>query len=131
MYSCFVSAFFDSMRSMVRTTISVPAGMLGVRTAVERETEPYDHFTQQFALNFPIYTDSTMSMAFAHFAKTVGIPTGLPTTAVRDEHGLVRFFLEPGDFRDTRQELGWAVDAVLGSASRATPPAPSKKTKGS
>ena len=89
----------------------------GVRTAVERENEPFDDFMQKFALNFPVYSDSTMSMAFAAFAKAAGIPLNLPTVAVIDAQNRVRFFLEPGDDRDTQTELGWVVERAL------TPPA--------
>ena len=87
--------------------------VLGVRTAVEKESETYDAFKAAISPNFPIFTDATLSLAFSHFARATGVPAALPTTAVLDEHGVVRFFLEPGDFRDTQAELTWAVESLL------------------
>lgn len=87
--------------------------VVGVRTAVEKENEPYEAFKAAVGPNFPIYTDANLSLAFSAFAKATGVPAGLPTTAVIDERGAPRFFLEPGDFRDTQSELGWAVESLL------------------
>ena len=87
--------------------------VLGVRTAIEKESETYDSFKSAVAPNFPIFTDATLSLAFSHFAKAAGVPAALPTTAVLDDQGVVRFFLEPGDFRDTQAELTWAVESLL------------------
>jgi thiol-disulfide isomerase/thioredoxin len=124
-----VRTFVESLPKDVRDKVQV----VGVRTAVERESESFEDFNRALQPNFPIFTDSTMSMAFAHFAKTVGVPTALPTTAVIDEQGKVRFFIEPGDWRDTAQELSWAVNAVLSPprAPAAMPPGPipAKKDK--
>jgi hypothetical protein len=54
-----------------------------------------------------------MSLSFARFAKAAGITPGLPTLAVLDRGGVLRYLLEPGDYRDTAQELRWAVESLL------------------
>jgi len=87
--------------------------VLGIRTAVEKETEPYDSFVKQFAPNFTVWTDATMALAFSKFAKSQGISAGLPTLAVIDRKGMVRYLLESGDYRDTERELTWAVESLL------------------
>ena len=106
-----VKAFVDLVNSRPEWRDRVR--VLGVRTAVEKEAEPYDTFRSAVSPNFPIFTDATLSLAFSHFAKTTGIPAALPTTAILDDQGSVRFFLEPGDFRDTKSELTWAVESLL------------------
>ncbi len=87
--------------------------VLGVRTGVERESEPYAAFRKRVPLSFPLFTDATMSLAFGKFARAHGTPAALPTLAVADAAGVVRYFLPSGDWRDTTLELQWAVDALL------------------
>lgn len=88
------------------------AQIIGIRTAVEREQEPYEAFARRHKLSFRVLTDSTMSMVFAQFARVTGLPTNLPTVAVLDAKGVLRFVLESGDYKDTANELGWAVSAL-------------------
>ena len=90
--------------------------VLGVRTAVERETEPYESFLARYQPNFPIYTDATMSLAFARFAKATGIKPMLPTIALVDKDGVVRLLVESNPYRDTVQDLTWGVRAILDAA---------------
>lgn len=104
-----VKSFVEKLPVAWRNRVRV----LGIRTAVERENEPYAAFINAFNLNFPVYTDSTMSLAFVKFAKYAGISAGLPTLAVLDPQGGLRYILPPGDNRDTAQELTWVVDAEL------------------
>lgn len=87
--------------------------VIGVRTAIERETIAFDDFLKEFQPNFPIFSDPTMSLAFSKLAKAIGIRTLLPTTVVLDEAGIARLFVQSGAHRDTVQELTWAVEAVL------------------
>jgi hypothetical protein len=87
--------------------------VIGIRTAVERESEPWESFARRFAPTFPVWIDPVMSLAFAKFAKAQGLPTLLPTLAVIDTRGKVAYLLEAGDHRDTARELLWAVDDVL------------------
>lgn len=87
--------------------------VIGIRTAVERETQPFDAFIKEYAPNFPIYTDATMSNAFAAFANAYHRTPGLPTIAIVDDKNVVRYFLTPGDHNDTQQELIWLVEDVL------------------
>lgn len=122
-----IKEFVSSMES--RPELQGRFRVVGIRTAVERETEPYADFAAQFALNFPIWTDATMSMAFARFAKAESLTTSLPTTAVIDNKGNVRFLLEPGDHRDTKSELTWAVEAAAQAAPKTTAPHAGKKSK--
>lgn len=86
--------------------------VVGVRTAVEREREPYAEFARRHGVSFRVLTDATMSLAFSGFAKAAGIPPALPAVAVVDRAGDLRFVLSSGDWRDTARELEWAVAAV-------------------
>ncbi len=87
--------------------------VLGIRTAVEKERIPYATFLERTKPTFRILTDATFSMAFSRFAKTQGVRPELPTVAVLDSDGRVRYFLAPGDYRDTARELTWAVESLL------------------
>lgn len=89
------------------------ACVVGIRTAMEREQIPYEDFLSRFKPQFPIYFDPTMSLAFTRFARSLGIPMLLPTLAVVDQKGVVRFLLESGEFRDTEQEVMWALTDLL------------------
>jgi thiol-disulfide isomerase/thioredoxin len=87
--------------------------VVGVRTSVEREAEPYEEFLARHQPVFPIYTDPTLSLAFGSFCKSQGLKPALPTIAVVDTTGIVRFLLVAGDYQDTAQDLGWAVHSLL------------------
>ncbi len=89
--------------------------VLGIRTAVEREKEPYEDFEKRFRPNFPIYTDATMALNFAKFSRSQGLSGGLPTIAIIDGTGDVRFLLDTGDYSDVQRELEWAVGMLLAS----------------
>lgn len=86
--------------------------VIGVRTAVEREREPYADFVARHKPNFPIYTDATMALAYVGFLKSQQLPDGLPLVAVIDRRGIVRYVLPTGR-SDIAQELRWAVDDLL------------------
>ena len=92
--------------------------VVGLRTAIERETEPYPAFVAAIRPNFPIKTDATMSLAFARFARTYGIETALPTIAVLDDAGVARYVVSYRAHRDLAQDLRWAVADVLAGMSR-------------
>ena len=87
--------------------------LLGVRTAIEREQEPYSAFKERFKVNFPIYTDPAMSLVFQKFMQEHGKKPGLPTLAVVDAKGVVRYFIENGEHRNLEQELRWALESVI------------------
>lgn len=87
--------------------------VIGLRTAIEREKEPYDVFAQRYGLDFAVYTDPAMAIAFSQFAKAFGLAASLPTLAVLDEHGALRYVLETGAYKDTARDLTWAVDSLL------------------
>jgi thiol-disulfide isomerase/thioredoxin len=87
--------------------------LLGIRTSVEREIGPWEDFVARLKPAFPIWTDPTLSLAFAGFCKTQGLKPSLPTVAVVDTAGVVRFVLGAGDYQHTAQELTWAVQALL------------------
>jgi thiol-disulfide isomerase/thioredoxin len=88
--------------------------IIGVRTAVERDRIPYETYLAALEPVFPILTDSTWSLSFSQFARATGLPAELPTLTVLDERGVLRYVLEPGDYRDTGRELSWAVEDLLG-----------------
>lgn len=87
--------------------------ILGVRTSIEREAEPYEAFIARLQPAFPIWTDPTMSLAFASFCKHQGLKPALPTVAVVDTQGLVRYVLGSGDYQNSAQELFWALQSLL------------------
>lgn len=89
--------------------------LVGIRTAVERETEPWADFAARFALGFPVWTDATMSIALNDFARAHEVKPGLPTLVVVDERGVVRFFVPHGEYRDTARDLRWIIARVSGS----------------
>jgi thiol-disulfide isomerase/thioredoxin len=95
--------------------------LLAVRTAIEKETDAARAFWRGFAPNFAVYEDGDMSHAFSEFARATGRPTMLPTTAVIDSQGIVRYFVEPGLYRDIRAELGWATAAAAAAAGPTSP----------
>ena len=87
--------------------------LLGVRTAIEREQEPYSAFQKRFNLNFPIYTDPAMSLVFSKFMQSQGKKPALPTLALVDEQGVVRYFIENGEHRNLEEELTWALESMV------------------
>ncbi|MEZ4271885.1 MAG: TlpA disulfide reductase family protein [Myxococcota bacterium] len=95
-----------------RADLAASARVLGIRTAMEREVEPYDTFKQRFGVNFPIYNDAALSMAFSQFAKAMNIPAHIPIVCVLDDRGYIRLRLTNGIYRNTSQELLWALEAL-------------------
>ncbi|MEC9464798.1 MAG: TlpA disulfide reductase family protein, partial [Myxococcota bacterium] len=87
--------------------------IVGVRTAVEREKEPYPQFKTRFGLNFPIHVDPTLSLVFGKFCRDHERQPGLPTLAIVDQEGKVRYFIDSGEFRHLREDILWAVDSLL------------------
>ena len=87
--------------------------LLGVRTAIEREQEPYSAFKERHKVNFPIYTDPAMSLVFQKFMQDHGKKPGLPTLAVVDATGVVRYFIENGEHRSLEEQLLWALNSVV------------------
>ena len=83
-----------------------------MRTAIEREQEPYAAFQKRFNVNFPIYTDPAMSLVFQKFMQDQGKKPGLPTLAVVDAQGIVRYFMENGEYRNLEEELLWALESL-------------------
>ena len=57
-----------------------------------------------------------MSLTFAKFARTFSVPAGLPTVAVTNKKGEIRYLLPPGDYNDTARELLWAVQDILATS---------------
>lgn len=96
-----------------RPELNSQVRLVAVRTALERETEPYEVFTQRYKPAFPVLIDPVMALAFNKFARGVGMPPSLPLVAVVDKSGVVRYVLEHGDFRDVKQELVWALEDVV------------------
>ncbi|MEE8409180.1 MAG: TlpA disulfide reductase family protein [Myxococcota bacterium] len=107
-----INAFTESVRVLpaMRDRIRV----IGIRTAVERESIPYEAFVEKMKPNFTVWFDATMSLAFGKFARAHGVSTTLPTVAVIDENGVTRYMLGSGRYRDLRRELTWAVEDTLG-----------------
>jgi len=87
--------------------------VIGIRTSIERETEPYEAFVARLHPSFPVFTDATMSIGFSGFCRALGLRAALPMIAVLDDKGMVRFVLGAGDYKDTARELEWAVEALL------------------
>lgn len=87
--------------------------MVGIRTAIEREQEPYSAFEKRFNINFPIYTDPAMSLVFQKFMQTHSKKPALPTLAVVDAKGSVRYFIENGEHRKLEEELLWALESLV------------------
>ena len=87
--------------------------VVGIRTAIDKETQTYDQFMQEATPKFPIYSDQPNSSNFAAFAKEQNLPMALPCVAVIDRTGVIRYILEPGDWRDTERELAWAVESLM------------------
>ncbi len=93
-------------------TLKNKVRVLGVRTAIEREAEPYEAFQQRFKIGFPIYTDTAMSTSYQKVVQDAGLKGGFPTLIVTDEKGKLRFEMPAGEFRDTEKELEWAVKSL-------------------
>ncbi|RYF09967.1 MAG: redoxin domain-containing protein, partial [Deltaproteobacteria bacterium] len=87
--------------------------IIGIKTAQQRENAQARAFWGSFKHSFPVYEDAEMSRAFTAFAKDCGRPTVLPTTAIVDATGVVRFFIEPGLYKDIGSEVLWAAQATL------------------
>jgi thiol-disulfide isomerase/thioredoxin len=101
--------------------------VIGIRTSVERETEPYETFLARLQPHFPIYTDPSMSIAFAGFCKAVGIRSALPTVAILDTQGVVRFLLGGGDYKDTARLLDWIVESLVADGKANAKTSPTRK----
>ena len=87
--------------------------LIAVRTAVEREKQPFESFLREFRPNFKIYTDATMSLAFSQFARSQSIAAGLPTLVVIDKNGHLRWVMPTGAYRDTAQDLHWVTHEMV------------------
>ncbi len=105
-----INAFVNSIQK--NSSLKDKVRVLGVRTAIEKESQAYGDFVKEFKPNFPIWVDPVMSLSFSKFAKSQNISAGIPTIAVIDEGGIVRFMIPAGDYRDTSRELLWAVSAA-------------------
>ena len=110
-----IIAFVRSAASQSRLKDKVR--VVGIRTAIDKEKQPYAEFLAAFEPNFPIYTDAVMSMAFSKFSKSQNLAASIPTVAVIDGQGIVRYIVASGDYRDTGRELLWAIDSLLASDS--------------
>lgn len=108
-----INAFARTVRATAELRNRVR--IIGVRTAVERERQPYEEFLAELDPQFEIWFDATMSLQFGRFAKEHGIATSLPCVAVADENGVVRYLFGSGEYRDVPQELTWAVESLLGN----------------
>ena len=91
--------------------LSTKAQLIGVRSSVARETEPYADFKKRFNINFPILTDE--SIAFEQFAVEQNKQPGYPMIAVIDAEGKSQYFLSHGDYNDSAQELKWVVESLV------------------
>lgn len=100
----FVASLSREQRDRVR--------VLGIRTAFERESEPWAAFARRHRFNFDVWLDGTMSSSFSEFAHMAGLASTLPTTAVLDSQGRVRFQISPGDWGDPCEELNWALQQL-------------------
>lgn len=87
--------------------------IVGIKTAQQRDNDAAKRFWATFSHSFPVYEDAEMSAAFTAFANDCGRPTVLPTTAIIDPQGTVRFFIEPGLYKDVKSEILWAAQAAL------------------
>ncbi|MEE2962034.1 MAG: TlpA disulfide reductase family protein [Myxococcota bacterium] len=87
--------------------------LVGVRTAVEREKEPYDEFTKRFELNFDIFTDPVLSLNFSKFTKHFGLTMELPTLVILDQRGALQYQIFRSQYSDLNQELTWLIDSLL------------------
>lgn len=87
--------------------------VIGIRTAVERESESYEAFAAHHKIDFTVLTDSTMSVVFTQFAKAAGLPRALPTLVVLDAKGSLRFVINSGENKDLARDLDWAVRSLL------------------
>jgi thiol-disulfide isomerase/thioredoxin len=105
-----VSAFAE--RAQKEKGLQGKVRVVGVRTAVERETETYEAFQHRFKINFPVYTDTAMSTSYSKVVNDAGLKGGFPTLLVTDESGKLRFELPAGEWRDTDKELEWAVKSL-------------------
>ncbi|MEM6558379.1 MAG: TlpA disulfide reductase family protein [Myxococcota bacterium] len=84
--------------------------VVAVRTMIERDVEEFDAFKARFGLNFPVHTDPAMGSAFASFAQSQNLERpGVPTVAVIDSSGDVRYFLRSYEYSDTPKELAWIL----------------------
>ncbi|MEL6761835.1 MAG: TlpA disulfide reductase family protein, partial [Myxococcota bacterium] len=89
---------------------SAKVRVVAVRTMIERDVEEFDAFKARFGLNFPVHTDPAMGSAFASFAQSQNLERpGVPTVAVIDSSGDVRYFLRSYEYSDTTKELGWIL----------------------
>ena len=53
-----------------------------------------------------------MSLVFQKFMQDQGKKPGLPTLAVVDAQGIVRYFMENGEYRNLEEELLWALESL-------------------
>ena len=113
-----VKAFVQALEE--RPELQSKVRIVGVRTAIEKESMDYHVFKKRFALNFPFWTDPVMALAFSQFSRSQGLPTSLPTLAVIDEKGFLQYQLDPGTFRDTQTELLWSVEDVLANPKKSS-----------
>lgn len=104
-------AFARELRA--KPEVASKVDFLGIRTAVEREAEPYADFAKRYGIAFTVRTDPVMSLALSRFTRALGLAAALPTVAVLDTKGFVRFVLEPGEYKDTARDLHWAVESLL------------------
>ncbi|MEZ0311774.1 MAG: TlpA family protein disulfide reductase [Myxococcota bacterium] len=105
-----ISAFADRIQK--DKALASKVRVIGVRTAIERETETYEAFQQRFKISFPVYTDTAMSTSYSKVVNDAGLKGGFPTLLVTDETGKLRYEMPAGEWRDTDKELEWAVKSL-------------------
>jgi peroxiredoxin len=89
--------------------------VLGIRTYLEQDTEPWSDFAQRFVPNFTVWADPEQGSALRKAAGAFGLTTSVPRLLVVDAHGVLRFVVEAGDYRDIASELRWAAEATVSS----------------
>ena len=103
----------DFVAALPRQPFADRVRLLVVRTAIERESQPYADFLAQLQPNFPIYNDGADAAGLNLFVRSVGMAAALPTTALVDGEGFLRYVVPAGDFRDTAQELSWLLGGLV------------------
>ena len=87
--------------------------IIGIQMANKRKIKDSREFINEYNTNFPILIDPNRASNFASFTRTFSVPSGMPTIAVTNAQGHVRFLLPQSDYNDTALELMWIVQELV------------------
>jgi thiol-disulfide isomerase/thioredoxin len=90
--------------------------VIGIRTYIGSEKEPWGVFNRRFKPNFEIWTDSAQDASIISYSARYGFPRSIPRILVFDSKGVLRYVIGTGEYSDLAGEMLWTAEAVAGAS---------------